>query len=427
MSLTRRDIEKLEPDSRRRRVVEGTVPGLAVTVHPSGRKVWTLEYRPGAGGRGVSVRRVALGNAAGGGALTLDEARKMARDLLADARRGDDPATKRAKERAEARAAITFNSLADEFLAARHPALKPRTLEFYAACLRSEAVRALGKRRVLELTRQDAKRLLSSLSDGNLSPSATNARVRSMAAVFKWGRATDRLPEDHVPPTKGVELLKERRVERFLDDTQLAALARTINAAGTSGIARRDPGVKHSPKLPVVVDPSALDAIRLLILTGARLREILHLRWEHVDLQRALLALPDSKSGQKTIILPAPALEVLSRQPKRGAWVFPGKSGDKPRQGLARVWTAIREAAGLPNVRLHDLRHSFAATAVSGGTSLRVIGELLGHADSRTTERYAGVADSAARRAAEAVGSTLAAILSEAPLAEVVPLRRGMK
>ena len=170
--------------------------------------------------------------------------------------------------------------------------------------------------------------------------------------------------------------------------------------------------------------PSVIATVRLLTFTGARAGEILGLRWEHVDLVSGCLRLPTSKTGRKVIHLNGPSLAVLSDLAQRrtgNPWVVEGAKPGCPLVNIRKPWHRIREAAGLPDVRLHDLRHSFASVAVAGGLSLPVIGALLGHSQPATTARYAHLAADPLRAAAELIGSRLGAALagpSDAPFSE---------
>jgi len=152
----------------------------------------------------------------------------------------------------------------------------------------------------------------------------------------------------------------------------------------------------------------------LLSLTGARLREITHLKWEHVNLERGTLDLPDSKTGRKTIYLNAAAKDVLSKIVKQidNPYVICGIIQCSPLINLQKPWTRIRSIAGLDDVRIHDLRHTFASVAVMGGMSLPMIGALLGHTRPQTTARYAHLAADPLRRAAEMVGNKISLNLS---------------
>ncbi len=178
------------------------------------------------------------------------------------------------------------------------------------------------------------------------------------------------------------------------------------------------PKAKRSTRIA----PSAAAALRLLLFTGCRLREILHLRWEHVDFERGCLFLPDSKSGRKTVILNAPALAVLNGLERVGPYVVPGDDPEQPRHDLKRPWDAVTKRAGLTGVRLHDLRHTYASFGAGGGLGLPIIGRLLGHAQAATTARYAHLDNDPLRRASEAIAGGIAAALDGNHKATVLPL-----
>lgn len=206
------------------------------------------------------------------------------------------------------------------------------------------------------------------------------------------------LVPEGINPTRGIERFKEESRERFLSSDELERLGASIRLAETTGI----PWViddtknsKHPPKSKreTAIGEHAAAAIRLLVLTGARLKEILHLRWEHVDLERGLLLLPDSKTGKKTIVLNAPAVAILTDLPKVGGYVIAsdsaGTENEKPSADLKRPWAVVVRHARLDGVRLHDLRHNFAAFGAGEGMGLPIIGKLLGHTQPQTTARYA--------------------------------------
>lgn len=186
------------------------------------------------------------------------------------------------------------------------------------------------------------------------------------------------------------------------------------------------PNAKHIPKAKRSnkLAPSAAAALRLLLFTGCRLREILHLRWEHVDLERGCLFLPDSKSGRKTIVLNAPALEVLNALERLGPYVVPGDDPAEPRHDLKRPWDAVTKRANLTGVRLHDLRHTYASFGAGGGLGLPIIGRLLGHANATTTARYAHLDNDPLRRASESIARQIAAALDGRKKQPVILLGR---
>jgi integrase len=232
-------------------------------------------------------------------------------------------------------------------------------------------------------------------------------------------------------PARGIDKFKESHRERFLTGEELEWLGSAIREAETSGIPwtvdDSKPSAKHVPKSvrSTKISPYAVAALRLLLFTGCRLREILHLRWEHLDLERGLLFLPDSKSGRKTVILNAPALTVLNGLERVGPYVVPGDDPEQPRHDLKRPWNTITKRSGLTGVRLHDLRHTYASFGAGGGLGLPIIGRLLGHAQAATTARYAHLDNDPLRRASEAIAGRIAAALDGKRAATVIKLPAG--
>jgi integrase len=229
----------------------------------------------------------------------------------------------------------------------------------------------------------------------------------------------------------GIEKFKESCRGRFLTAVELERLGSAIREAETTGIPRTVDcsklKAKHLPKSEkrfTKINPFAAAALRLLTFTGCRLREILNLRWEHVDMERGLLFLPDSKSGRKTVILSAPALAILNGLERMGPYVVPGDDPAKPRPDLKRPWDAITKRAGLDGVRLHDLRHTYVSFGAGGGLALPIIGRLLGHTQTATTARYAHLDNDPLRRASESIAGRIAAALDGNGQNSVVPIRR---
>jgi integrase len=176
-------------------------------------------------------------------------------------------------------------------------------------------------------------------------------------------------------------------------------------------------------------NPTAVAALRLLMLTGWREKEALTLRWDAVDFARSLVTLEDTKAGRSIRALSAPALALISEQPKLDGcpYVFPGKNEGKPIQEIQRLWFAVRAAAKLEDVRLHDLRHTVASFAAAEGYSLYLIGKLLGHKDQRSTARYAHLTDDARKTVADHVGSTIDQALGSSAAHAMPLLRRSPK
>jgi integrase len=220
-----------------------------------------------------------------------------------------------------------------------------------------------------------------------------------------------------INPTRGIDKFKESCRERFLTSEELERLGSALREAEICGIPwtvdESRPTTKHVAKAVQVtkINPYAAAALRLLLFTGCRLREILHLRWEHVDLERGCLFLPDSKSGRKTVLLNTPALAVLNGLERIGPYVVPGDDPEQSRHDLKRPWKAVTKHAGLKGVRLHDLRHTYASFGAGVGFGLPIIGRLLGHSQATTTARYAHLDNDPLRRASEVIANHIATSL----------------
>ncbi len=385
--------------------------GFGLRVMPSGVRSWIVEYRPGVGGRGTAKRRMALGSA---DVLTPDQARRNARDILAAVLRGEDPAG----AKTEARRAATIAELSLRYENEAGTGRKDGTKALYSMYWRLHIRPALGSIRAKELQRADIARLHRQI--GADYPTTANRVVTLLAHFYEWLQKHDEV-ERGFNPAKGIERYRENRRERYLTTEELNRLGEAIREAETIGVEwlpsdPENPRAKHAPKRPesrrTTISPHAAAALRLLLFTGARLREILHLEWTHVDLERGLLFLPDLKTGKKTIVLGAPAIELLRTLPRIGAYVIAGNDPDTPRSDLKRPWDLVSRRAGLDGVRLHDLRHSFASVGAGAGLGLPIIGRLLGHADVATTARYAHLDADPLRRASDAISNHIAGALA---------------
>ncbi|WP_245257558.1 tyrosine-type recombinase/integrase [Methylocapsa acidiphila] len=252
------------------------------------------------------------------------------------------------------------------------------------------------------------------------NPIAANRFVAIVSKLFSWAIDRGLLPETHANPAARIEHFKERSRERFLKPDELARLGEALRLAETEGLPyavdESGPNAKHAAKLEnrrVMVDPFSIAAIRLLILTGARLREILNARWSDVDAARGTLFLPDSKTGAKPIFLNTAAFDVLNDLPRLvdNPHLIAGAKPGLPRTDLKKPWAAVTRAAGLEGLRIHDLRHSFASVGAGASMGLPIIGKLLGHTQAATTQRYAHLDADPLRRAADAIGETISAAM----------------
>lgn len=405
---------------RPRILYDPDLAGFGVRIMPpssknrEGTKTWIVEYRPGFGGRRAHKKRVSLGRV---DIVSADDARRRARELLADVVSGAvDPATRISR----ARAAETIVELGPRYFAATNPFRKPRTRDLYDGLWRLHILPSIGHSRISELSKAQLQELHTSI--GAKHPATANRVLILLSHFMEWCREAD-LVEFSSNPARGLRKFPSTKRDRHLSPEEFRRLGLAIKEAETRGIIwnpRPDKEVKHAPRpcnRRVKICPFAAAALRLLIFTGARLREILNLEWSQVDLDRGILQLPDSKTGAKIIVLPAPAIEVLKRLGKRRSkdpkakFVIEGMDPSKPRPDLQRPWKMVRNEAHLSNFRLHDLRHSFASVGAASNLGLPVIGALLGHSDPSTTARYAHLAIEPLRAASDGISMKIAEML----------------
>lgn len=411
--LTGNIVNLLQPGSSTYIRFDSELPGFGCRVTPAGAKSWIVEYRPGNGGRRTGKRRVTIGSTA---ALPAILARRNAKEILARARLGEDVAAKKASQRT----ALTVAELSSRYMSEEIlPTRKASTAKLYGMYFRRHVFPEFGNRPVRELTRADIARLHRKI--GTTSKVTANRVLMLLSGLFAWGVGAGELP-DGFKPAKNITRFREQGRERFLSNEELARLGEALREAETSGLPwkldHQHPQSKHLPKTAQRISTlprHVTGGLRLLLFTGCRLREILHLKWEQVDFERGMLILPDTKNGRRAVMLSAPAHSILASLPHLGTYVVAGSDPDRPRHDLHRPWRAITARAGLTGLRIHDLRHSFASVAAWGGLGLFVIGKLLGHANQETTARYAHLANDPLRRAAENIGSTILAAMGDNP------------
>ena len=424
--ITKRRVDALKKADREYFVWDSDLKGFGLRVQPTGEKSYVVKYRAGSG-RNAPTRRLTLGQS---GKLTPHEARRLAKLTLGSVAHGLDPAEQKAADRR----AASLRELAELFLTDHVEAKrKPATGSHYRDILERIVLPELGARQGEKVTTADLARLHVRMKK---RPYQANRMLAVVGSLYTFARRR-RLVSSGFNPARGIDRYPEKGRERFLTADELGRLGDAIRESETVGLPwtvdEKKPTAKHAPKEAkrrTIIDPFAAAAIRLLILTGARLREILKLKWQHVDLERGLFLLPDSKTGAQSIILNAPALAILSELKRVGAHVIASQSAgterEKPRADLNRPWRSIAKRAGLAGLRLHDLRHSFASVGAGAGLGLPIIGKLLGHARASTTQRYAHLDTDPLRRASDHIGARLAAALGEPKPkshAAVVPIR----
>jgi integrase len=378
--LTKRLVDAAECRAAEYFIWDDEIPGLGVRVLPSGRRVYVVQYRVGR-----RSRRISLGPST---VLACEQARKRAISIIAAARNGVDPAN----ERDAARHAMTVNQLAERFdkehISVR---LKTSTAKEYRRNLRRFILPALGRLTLTDITRADVAKFHHDLRH---IPYQANRCLEVVSKMFSlaelWG-----LRPDGTNPRKHIKKYPEEKRERFLSAAELRRIGEVLGEMEDEAIEL----------------PSAILAVRLLILTGCRLNEIMTLRWAYVDITDRVLRLPDSKTGAKVVHLGQPAIDLLQAAERvdDNPWVITGALPDKHLSDLQPFWRRVRARAGLKDVRIHDLRHTFASVAVATGRGLPMIGKLLGHTQVQTTARYAHLAADPMKSAADLVSDRLQA------------------
>lgn len=382
--LSKRTVDALTPDAKDYFVWDSDMAGFGLRVWPTGRKVYLIQYRD-SGGR---TRRKGLGKH---GIVTADEARSEARTLLASVAKGSNPS----EDARRKKSAPTVEELCERFLTEYVPShCKASTQKEYRRNVDLFIKPRIGRMKVADVERSDIADLHHAHRD---IPYQANRTLGVLSVMFNQAEIWGHRP-DGSNPCRHVRKYEEKKRERYLSPEELSRLGQTLNELEASG----------------EESLSAINAIRLLILTGCRLGEIQTLKWEYVQGNR--LRLPDSKTGAKVVYLGEAALEVLSKieRPPGNPYVCKGKISGAHLSDMQKPWRRIRKAAGLEDVRIHDLRHSFASSAVGMGESLPMIGKLLGHSQVQTTARYAHLADDPVQVSAERVSGYLGKILTGA-------------
>jgi len=389
--LTKRLVDAAQPGET---VWDGEMPGFGLRVTEKGAKSYVLKYRAHGRQRWLTIGRHGHpmpleAQMPSGTVWTPHSARNEAVRLLGRVKHGTDPA----REIQDARRAETLEQFSKRYLTDHVDAhTKAKTAEDSRRNLKLHILPALGHIRLRDISRGDVARLHKSKGATPYLANRCLALVSHMLSTAeKWGVCPNGAAVCH-----HIEKYKEHARRRYLSTRETKALGKKLRDAEAEGL-----------------NLSGIRIIRLLALTGARRNEIETLKWAEVDFDRSALHLGDSKTGAKTIPLAPPALTILSTVERMNGtqWVFPASSGDGHYQGLGKLWRAIRRSADLEDVRLHDLRHTFASFGAAGGLSLPVIGALLGHSQAATTQRYAHLANDPVSQAAARVGSAVAAAM----------------
>ena len=418
--ITKRLVDSIEPGGRDTILWDADLSGFGLRVRSTGHKTYVVQYRvPGLGRRGFA-KRVSLGEH---GKLTPEEARRLARLELGNVARGDDPASARSRKKG----IPTVRELGVTYLSDSDARLKSGTAAEYKRLWEKHVLPAIGHKQVTDVSASDVRRLHRSMKD---LPYGANRTLALLSAFFSFA-AAEGIAFENGNPTRFVERFPEKPRERFLTVDEFKALGAALATAETRGLPpapakryksthhekkKRDASKKHRPKIadvPIVADPYAVAALRFLATTGCRKNEALSLRWDAVDFERGYLRLGETKTGKSVRPLSKSTAALLEALPRleKNPYVFPGRKDGDHLKELDRLWHAVRYAAKLDGLRLHDLRHSFASVSAIDGESLLVIRSLLGHKNIATTERYAHLGDDPVKAAADRASGGIAAWL----------------
>ena len=377
VKLTKRAVDALSVASGDTVVWDRDLPGFGIRVYASGRKVWCVQTRGPAG----RPKRFALGRY---GDMTAEGARRKAALAIDRIKQGLDP------DPPEPAPEPTVADLAERYMAAHvNVNCRPKTVETFGRIVRLYIVPELGGLKLSEVDRPQVSALHYKLRD---KPYQANAAMDVLARMFRlaeaWGMTGPRRN-----PCRSIRRYKEVRRERFLTSEEYRALARVLDEAEADGS----------------VFPSAVPAIRLLLLTGCRKNEIVTLKWDDVDRTAGELRLTDGKTGWRSVPLTPAVAHVLDAIPRieGNPWVITGQKRGDHLKNLDAIWLRLRKRAKLDDVRIHDCRHSYASRALALGEGLSLIGALLGHRKVTTTARYAHLARDTEKASAARVGGSI--------------------
>ncbi len=402
--ITKSAVDALKPGSRDLFLWDTETKGFGLKVTPKGSKIYVFQYRWL--GRKTPLK-VTLGKH--GDPWTPTQARKQAEILRGQVKSGINPRTE-AKEAIKAELqSMTVKELCETYLLEGCTTKKASTIATDKGRIHRHIIPLLGKLKVKDLTSQDIRKFMNDVASGKTSVdvktvSRGRARVTggkgtaSRTVGLLGGILSFAVQEGIITgnPVRGVKRFRDKKNERYLSAEELSQLGKAIRDAEEEG-----------------ENKIGIAALRLLILTGCRKSEILSLKWSEVNFELGCLQLSESKTNEKIVPLGAPALELLDALPEivGSPFVFPSKSGKGHLIGLPRIWERIRSRAGLDDVRLHDLRHSFASVGAGAGLGLPIVGRLLGHRDPKTTARYAHIADYPAKVAVDQISANISKAL----------------
>lgn len=393
--ITKRYIDTLQPTGKLELHWDTELLGFGLQLTKAGAKSFVVRYLVDHKEKRIVIGRV--------GQITPDQARALARDKLTLALKGVDfvQEKKIKAKKAELEKVNTVENLYSEWLN-RHVVMtcKPKTIDDYKRNFKLYVKEPLGSERVNDVTEDQIDRWHKALKK---TPKAANYALRSLKACFNWGLRKKYRKEELGNPCKYIKFFEEQSRQAYLSPKELRSIGVAI-----SELAGKEGGISDS----------AARVLLMLIFTGARSGEIRTLKWDYInyDLQMALL--PDSKTGQKPLFLNAQAIGILQATPRTedNPYCFSGLHGKGHLTTLKRPWKRVMEHAGISGYRIHDLRHSFASFGASQGQSLQMVGQLLGHKNTTTTEIYSHLFNDETQQSNNDIGGELSKALGHISL-----------
>ena len=377
--ISKRTVEALEPQGRDVDHYDEDLKGFGVRVRPSGRRTYFVMMR-----HKCVMRRFTIGSH---GAVTPESARLKAKQIISDLAIDKNPT----EVEDAVRNSVSVRSLGERFVEEYVPChLKPSTQGEYKRCVEIFINPEIGTMKLVSVERTDIAKIHHQLRH---IPYQANRVLGVLSIMFNLAESWGLRPQ-FSNPCRGVKKFKEKKRERFLNREELRRLGEAL-------------------RIEEEFSPSAVACIRLLLLTGCRLGEIQTLKWSYLDLDTCLAFLPDSKTGRKTLYLGSVAVKLLKSIPRRknNPYVITGEIEGQYLTDMQKPWRRIRRFADLTDVRIHDLRHTFASSGVALGQGLPIIGRLLGHTQPQTTARYAHLAATPALEVANKISENLATFI----------------
>ena len=372
--LTKRFVESIQPvEGKELLLWDSEVKGFGIRVFPTGRRTYFVQYRNKTG----RTRRQKIGQH---GVITADQAREETKKILGDVCKGEDPSAIRKNKKEMP----TFSQFSQDYLSLYAKSKKKeKTYKEEVKLLNTILLKRFGNLPLDSITSRDLQQIHHEFRDRLYQANRIRALVHTMFNLaIQWEIVNSN-------PASGIVKYKEQKRDRWMSDSEIQSLCQTLDSYHNQNIA---------------------DLFRLLLLTGARKNEALKATWDQFDLHKGVWTKPSHNTKQtKTEHLPLspPALDLLHRMKDEvgeSPYLFPGKISGQHLKDPKKAWTTITKKSGLNEVRIHDIRHTYASHLVSSGMSLSIVGKLLGHTQASTTQRYAHLADEPLRNATAIFG-----------------------